>query len=147
MADALMASESDRLPLDFRIFAVLCIFWSLFLFARAIFNLSAGGVPIEDVIFGIKFHGNEARLTMALQAIVIATFGIGILMHQRWGALLAILYMAQVVAGHVLFITSNWSVESQRIHVKIASAEAPVVLLIAIYVWYRSRPLLRGEPA
>ena len=140
MADSLMSGASDRPPLDFRIFAVLCILWSLFLFARAIFNLSAGGVPIEDVIFGIKFHGNEARLTMALQAIVIASFGIGILMRQRWGAILAMLYMAQVIAGHVIFITSNWSVESQHIHVKIASAESPVVLLIAIYVWYRARP-------
>jgi hypothetical protein len=75
---------------------------------------------------------------MALQAIVIGCFGIGILMRQRWGAILAILYMAQVVAGHVIFIASNWTVESQRVHVKIASAESPVVLLIAVYVWYRA---------
>ena len=142
-----MPGANDRSPLDFRIFAVLCFLWSMFLFARAIFNLSAGGVPIEDVIFGIKFHGDEARLTMALQAVIIASFGIGILMRQRWGAVLAMLYMAQVIAGHVIFITSNWSVESQRIHVKIASAESPVVLLIAIYVWYRSRQLLRPPSA
>ena len=138
-----MAGDSDRLPLDFRIFAGLCIFWSLFLFTRAIFNLSAGGVPIEDVIFGIKFHADDARVTMALQAIVIAAFGIGILSRQRWGQILALLYMAQVVGGHVIFIASNWDVESQRIHVKIASIESPVVLLIALYVVYRSRPLLR----
>ena len=134
---------ADRGPRDFRIFAGLCIAWSVFLFARSIFNLSAGGLPFEDVIFGVKFYANEARLTMALQAFVIAAFGIGILMHQRWGSILAILYMAQVISGHVIFITSNWSVDTQRVHVKIASAEAPVVLLIALYVWYRSRPLLR----
>ena len=97
----------------------------------------------EDVIFGVKFHGDEARVTMALQAIVIGVFGIGILMRQRWGAILALLYMAQVVAGHVIFITSNLGVESQRVHVKIASYESPVVLLIALYVWYRSAPELR----
>ncbi len=110
--------------------------------ARSIFNLSAGGAPIEDVVFGIKFYGNEARLTMALQAVVIAAFGIGILMRQSWGPILALLYMAQVVAGHVIFIASNLGVDSQRVHVKIASAEAPVVLLIALYVVYRARPLL-----
>ena len=142
-----MPGESDRYPRDFRIFAGLCIFWSLFLLVRAIFNLSAGGAQLEDVIFGVKFHAGEARLTMALQAIVIATFGIGILMRQRWGSILAILYMAQVIAGHVIFIASNWSVESQAIHVKIASAEAPVVLLIALYVWYRSASVLRRSPA
>jgi len=138
-----MADDAERLPRDFRIFAGLCILWSAVLLARSIFNLTAGGVPLEDVIFGVKFHGDEARVTMALQAIIIAAFGIGILLRQRWGAILALLYMAQVVAGHVIFITSNLGVESQRVHVKIASAESPVVLLIAIYVWYRLRPLLR----
>lgn len=140
-----MADDADGLPRDFRIFAGLCIVWSAVLLARSIFNLAAGGVPLEDVIFGVKFHGDEARVTMALQAIIIAAFGIGILLRQRWGAILALLYMAQVVAGHVIFITSNLGVESQRVHVKIASAESPVVLLIAIYVWYRSRPLLRTK--
>jgi hypothetical protein len=142
MAHPLMPGDADRSPLDFRIFAGLCILWSAVLLARSVFNLSAGGVPIEDVIFGVKFHGNEARVTMTLQAIIIAAFGIGILMRQRWGGILAILYMAQVIAGHVIFITSNLGVESQRPHVKIASLESPVVLLIAIYVWYRARPLI-----
>ncbi len=50
--------------------------------------------------------------------------------------------MAQVIVGHVIFIASNLGVDSQRIHVKIASIESPVVLLIALYIWYRSRPLL-----
>jgi hypothetical protein len=138
MADPLMPGEDNRWPLDFRIFAGLCVFWSIVLLARSVLNLSAGGIPIEDVVFGVKFHGDEARVTMALQAVVIGAFGIGILMRQRWGAILALLYMAQVVAGHVIFITSNLGVESRRIHVKIASYESPVVLLVALYVWYRS---------
>lgn len=138
-----MAIDADRWPRDFRIFAGLCILWSAVLLARAIFNVSAGGLPLEDVIFGVKFYRDEARVTMALQAIIIAAFGIGISMRQRWGPILALLYMAQVVAGHAIFIASNLGVKSQSVHVKIASAEAPVVLLIAIYVWYRSHPLLR----
>jgi hypothetical protein len=82
---------------------------------------------------------------MALQAIIFVAFAIGILMHRRWGLILALLYMAQVIIGHVIFIASNLGVDSQRIHVKIASIESPVVLLIALYVWYRSRPLLRRK--
>ena len=145
MADALMAPSeaTERWPQDFRIFAGLCVLWSAVLLMRALFNLSAGGAPIEDVIFGVKFHGDDARVTMALQAIIIASFGTGILMRQRWGLILAILYMAQVVAGHAIFIASNLGVESQRVHVKIASAESPVVLLIALYVVCRSGPLIR----
>jgi len=138
-----MAGEINRWPRDFQIFAGVCILWSAVLIARALFNLSAGGAPIEDVIFGVKFHGDEARVTMALQAIIIASFGIGILMRRRWGTILALLYMAQVIIGHAIFITSNLGVDSQRIHVKIASIESPVVLLIALYVWYRANPILR----
>lgn len=136
------SEATERSPRDFRIFAGLCIVWSVVLLMRALFNLSAGGAPIEDVIFGVKFHGDEARITMALQAVVIGAYGTGILARQRWGPVLAILYMAQVVAGHVIFIASNLGVESQRIHVKIASAESPVVLLIALYVVWRSRPFI-----
>jgi hypothetical protein len=145
MADALMAppEAAERWPRDFRIFAGFCVLWSAVLLMRALLNLSAGGAPIEDVIFGVKFHGDQARVTMALQAVIIASFGTGILMRRRWGVILAVLYMAQVIAGHVIFIASNLGVESQRVHVKIASAESPVVLLIALYVIYRSRPLLR----
>ena len=142
MADPLMAADLARWPRDLQIFAGLCVLWSVILVARALFKLSAGGAQIEDVILGIKFYGDRARVTMALQAVIIAVFGIGILMRRRWGLVLALLYMAQVVAGHVIFITWNLGVESQRLHVKIASAEAPVVLLIALYVWYRARPLL-----
>jgi hypothetical protein len=145
MVDPLMAESAPRWPLDLRIYGGLCLLWSAVLVARAIFNLSAGApaIPLEDVIFGVKFYGDEARVTMALQAVVFAAFAIGILQRQRWGLVLALLYMAQVVAGHVIFIASNLGVESQRIHVKIASIEAPLVLLIALYLLYRARPLLR----
>jgi hypothetical protein len=95
------------------------------------------------VFLGVKFYADQARVTMALQAIIFVAFAIGILMHKRWGLILALLYMAQVIICHVIFIASNLGVNSQRIHVKIASIESPVVLLIALYVWYRSRPLLR----
>src|SRR5271168_3339085 len=132
MADALIANDAERWPRDLRIFAGLCVVWAVFLAARTIFNLSGGGAPLEDVIFGVKFYGDEARVTMALQAIIIAAFGIGISMRRRWSLILALLYMSQVVAGHAIFIASNLGVESQRVHVKIASAEAPVVLAIAL---------------
>jgi hypothetical protein len=138
------SSSRNPWPRDLRIFAGLCLVWSVVLLTRAIFALSVGApaVPLEDVILGIKFYGDEARLTMTLQAVIFAAFAIGILARRRWGLILALLYMAQVIAGHVIFITSNLGVESQRVHVKIASAESPVVLLTALYLWYRSRPLL-----
>ena len=137
--------SADGWPRDLQAFAMASLLWGAFIVVRAVFALRAGSpaVPFEDVILGVKFYGDHARLTMALQAIVFTAFSIGILMHHRWALILALLYMAQVIIGHAIFIASNLGVDSQRIHVKIASVESPVVLLIALYVWYRSRPLLR----
>jgi hypothetical protein len=155
MADSLMAVaqepefvSADGWPRDLQAFAMAALLWGAFILVRAIFALRAGApaVPFEDVFLGVKFYGDQARLTMALQAIIFAAFAIGILMHKRWGLILALLYMAQVIIGHVIFIASNLGVDSQRIHVKIASIESPVVLLMTLYVIYRSRPLLGRGP-
>jgi len=140
--------SADGWPRDLQAFAMATLFWGGFLLVRAIFALRAGApaVPFEDVFLGVKFYADHARVTMTLQAVIFIAFAVGILMYHRWGLVLALLYMAQVIAGHVIFILSNLGVDSQRIHVKIASIESPVVLLIALYVWYRARPLFRRSP-
>ena len=79
---------------------------------------------------------------MTVQAIAFAAFGIGILLHQRWGLILALLYFAQVVISHIIFFATNFSVPLQAIHVKITAVEAPIVVVILLYLWIRSRPLL-----
>jgi hypothetical protein len=137
--------SADGWPRDLQGFAMASLFWGGFILVRAIFALRAGApaIPFEDVFLGVKFYADQARVTMALQAVVFISFAIGILLHHRWGLVLALLYLAQVIAGHVIFIASNLGVESQRIHVKIAAVEGPVVLLIALYVAYRAVPLLR----
>ena len=79
---------------------------------------------------------------MTIQAIALAAFGIGILVHQRWGLILALLYFAEVVISHILFFVTNFSVPSQAVHVEITAIEGPIVFLILLYLWIRSRPLL-----
>jgi hypothetical protein len=49
---------------------------------------------------------------------------------------------AQVVIGHVIFFVTNFNVPSQAVHVKITAIEGPIVFLILLYLWIRSRPLL-----
>src|SRR6266481_5229207 len=53
-----------------------------------------------------------------------------------------LLYFAQVVIGHVIFFVTNFNVPSQAVHVKITAIEGPIVFLILLYLWIRSRPLL-----
>jgi hypothetical protein len=57
--------------------------------------------------------------------------------------ILGLLYFAQVVVGHVIFFVTNSNVPSQAVHVKITAIyEGPVVFLILLYLWIRSRPLV-----
>jgi hypothetical protein len=97
---------------------------------------------VQDVFLGVKFYGRVAHITMAIQAIIYGALGIGILLHQRWGLILGLLYFAQVVIGHVIFFVTNFNVPSQAVHVKITAIEGPIVFLILLYLWIRSRPLL-----
>ena len=128
---------------DLLVFALLCILWSALLIFRAIRDpFSSPGYPFQDVFLGIKFYGHAAHITMTIQAIAFAAFGIGILLHQRWGLILALLYFAQVVISHIIFFATNFSVPLQAIHVKITAVEAPIVVVILLYLWIRSRPLL-----
>ena len=61
---------------------------------------------------------------------------------QRWGLILALLYFAEVVISHIVFFATNYNVPSQALHVKITGIEGPIVLVILLYLWIRSRPLL-----
>jgi len=72
----------------------------------------------------------------------LSAFGISILLHERWGLLLALLYFAQVMISHMIFLATNFNVPSEAIHVKIAAIEAPLVFALLLYLWIRSRPLL-----
>jgi hypothetical protein len=95
-----------------------------------------GCLPWREVLCRV------AHITMAIQAIIYGALGIGILLHQRWGLILGLLYFAQVVIGHVIFFVTNFNVPSQAVHVKITAIEGPIVFLILLYLWIRSRPLL-----
>ena len=79
---------------------------------------------------------------MTIHAIVFAALGIGILLHQRWGLILALFYFAEVVISHIIFFVTNYNVPSQAVHVKITGIEGSIALAILIYLWIRSRPLL-----
>jgi hypothetical protein len=56
--------------------------------------------------------------------------------------ILALFYFVEVVLSHIIFFVTNYNVPSQAVHVKITAVEAPIVLLILLYLWIRSRSLL-----
>jgi hypothetical protein len=137
----------ERWPLDLKIFAALCIAWAAVLAIRVLLQpgLGRAGDMIQAVIFGYKFYGLPARVVLIVQASIYASFGLGILAQRRWALVLALAYMLEVIASHFVFVIANMDVPGQEIHVKIASAEGPVMVLIALYLWIRGRDLLFGE--
>jgi hypothetical protein len=139
----------DRWPLDVRIFGALCALWSLELLVRVATagRFDAVKLPFQDVLFGVKFYGTAARVTMTIQATVFAAFGIGMFLRRRWAMVLALIYFVQVVAGHLYFIVANFGDASQAVHVKIASIEGPAMVIVLFYLWYRGRSVLRREHA
>jgi hypothetical protein len=46
------------------------------------------------------------------------------------------------VSSHIIFFATNYNVPSQAVDVKIAGIEAPIALVILLYLWIRSRLLL-----
>jgi hypothetical protein len=142
LADA--TNTKPRWHRDLLIFAALCTIWSAFLIFRLVIRdpMRSHGFPFQNVFLGVKFSGRVAHLTMTIQAIAFAAFGIGILLHQRWGLILALLYYVEIVLSHIIFFATNFYVPSQAIHVKITAIETPIVFVILLYVWIRSRPLL-----
>ena len=139
-----LTNEERRWHRDLLVFAVFCVLWSALLIFRMVISdpFTSQASPFQDVLFGVKFYGRAAHITMTIQAIDYAAFGIGILLHQRWGLILGLLYFAQVVIGHIIFFATNFNVPSQAVHVRITAIEGPIMFVILLYLWIRGRPLL-----
>jgi hypothetical protein len=134
-------------PSDLTLFAVLAAVWSLTLFVRALSPLPLGylGDPMQAVMAGIKFRGGEARIVTVVHAALVAVFAGGMLARRRWGVVLALFYMVEVVLSHLVFILAYLDVRSESVHVRMAAFEGPTLVLILLYLWIRSRDLLFGS--
>ena len=140
-----MTTEANEAwPRDLRIYAAICVVWSALLVTRVFFQVGLGmaGDPMQAVLFGHKFYALQARLVLLMQAFIYAWFGFGIIGKKRWALVVAMLYMMQVVLGHLVFVIANLSVPGQEMHVKIAAFEGPVMVLILLYLWIRSSGLI-----
>ena len=126
---------------DILVCALLCILCSALLIFRAIRDpFSSPGYPFQDVFVGIKFYGHAAHITMTIQAIAFAAFGIGILLHQRWGLILVLLYFAEVVTieGPIVFLIGAESMSSSSRQPRDQRSTSP------IFGAFRSPPFTTG---
>ncbi len=131
-------------PFDLRIFAVLAGLWGLCLAVSALIPAADVDLvdPIETIFAGVRFAGYDARVVLIVQAGIFAAIAVGVFFHQRWGLLLALFYMAEVVMSHLAFVIAYLPMRSEWENVREVASQGPMVVLITLYLWIRAYDLI-----
>jgi hypothetical protein len=131
-------------PFDLRVFAVVAGLWGLCLALSAL--VSAANVdlvdPIETIFAGIRFNGDDARVVLMVQAAIFAAIAVGVFLHRRWGLLLALCYMAEVVMSHLAFVIAYLPMRPEWENVRAVASQGPMLVLITLYLWIRAYELI-----
>ena len=131
-------------PFDLRVFAVVAGLWGLCLAMSAtIPPIDVSLVdPIETIFAGVRFAGYDARVVLIVEAGIFAAIAVGIFLHRRWGLLLALCYMVEVVMSHLAFVIAYLPVRSEWENVRAVASQGPMVVLITLYLWIRACDLI-----
>ena len=131
-------------PFDLRVFAVVAGLWGLCLALSAF--VSAADVdlvdPIETIFAGIRFNGDDARIVLIVQAAIFTAIAVGVFFHRRWGLLLALCYMAEVVMSHLAFVIAYLPMRPEWENVRAVASQGPMMVLITLYLWIRACDLI-----
>jgi hypothetical protein len=136
-------------PLDIRVFAIMAGVWAICLVMRAFVHLGDFDVfdPLQVVFGGVRFDGDAARVVMIVEAGIFASVAIGVFTEQRWGLLLALCFMAQVVMSHLAFVIAYLPIRSEWMTVRATAMQGPTIVLITLYLWIRASDLIFDAPA
>ncbi len=102
--------------------------------------------PIETIFAGVRFNGDDARVVLIVQAGIFAAIAIGVFLHRRWGLLLALCYMAEVVMSHLAFVIAYLPIQSEWKNVRAVASQGPMMVLITLYIWIRAYDLIFDSP-
>jgi hypothetical protein len=137
-------------PFDLRVFAIVAGLWSLCLAISALIPGPVADVdlvdPIETIFAGVRFAGYDARVVLIVQAGIFAAIAVGVFFHRRWGLLLALWYMVEVVMSHLAFVIAYMPIHSEWENVRAVASQGPMVVLITLYLWIRGYDLIFGFP-
>jgi hypothetical protein len=146
-----MAATTDikraRWPRDLKVFAMLAALWAAGLIARIVMRdvTYHSQIPLEAILLGMKFDGFPARLVLVGQAMAISTMALGLAAERRWGLLLALIYMLEVVVSNLIFMMTYMDDLAQGRNVRISGLVGIVSVVIFLYLWIRARDLLLDE--
>jgi hypothetical protein len=103
--------------------------------------------PVQTVLGGIRFDGDDARIVLIVEAGIFAMIAIGVFTQQRWGLLLALGSMAEVVMSHLVFVIAYLPIRHEWMAVRHTALEAPTMVMITLYLWIRATDLIFDAPA
>jgi hypothetical protein len=137
-------NQSARWPLDLKIFALLAALWAAGLTARIVMRdlTYYSPTPIEAILLGMKFDGYPASLVMAAQVMAAFTVAIGLAAERKWGLLLGLICMLEVVVSNLIFMTTYMDDLAEARNVRLAGLVGIGSVLILLYLWIRARDLL-----
>jgi hypothetical protein len=135
-------------PFDLRVFAVLAGLWGVCLAVSALVRVGDVSLvdPVEAIFAGVRFNGYDARVVLIVQAGIFAAMAVGVFLHHRWGLLLALCYMVEVVMGHLAFVIAYLPMRSEWENVREVASQGPMMVLIALYLWIRAYDLIFDLP-
>ncbi|WP_304826054.1 hypothetical protein [Candidatus Binatus sp.] len=135
--------------MDLKAFAIFAIAWSLFLLTVALFVDGDFMLadPLHAIVRATFFNFENERIVLLLEAGIFWVIGAGILAEQAWSVVFALIYMAQIVAGHLAFAITYLPVRFELSHVREVATQGPVLVLITLYLWIRASDLIFEAPA
>lgn len=135
-------------PFDLRVFAVLAGLWAVCLSLSAFVRIGDMDVvdPVETIFAGVRFNGYDARLVLIVESGIFAFMAVGIFAHRRWGLLLALCYMVEVVMSHLAFVIAYLPFHSEWMNVRAVASQGPMAVLITLYLWIRACDLIFDSP-
>jgi hypothetical protein len=135
-------------PFDLRVFAVVAGLWSLCLAMSALVPIANVELvdPVETIFAGVRFDGYDARVVLIVQSGIFAAMAIGIFAHRRWGLLLALCYMVEIVMSHLAFVIAYLPMHSELDNVRAVASQGPMIVLITLYLWIRACDLIFNSP-
>ena len=74
-----------------------------------------------------------------------STVALGLAAERKWGLVLALVYMLEVVISDLIFMMTYMGDLSQGRNVRVAGLIGIVAVLILLYLWIRARDLLFGR--
>jgi hypothetical protein len=135
--------KRTRWPRDLKIFASLAALWAIGLMARVVVRdvMGYSHTQLETTLLGMRFDGYAARSALLAQASAAFTVAIGLAAERRWGLVLALIYMLEMVASNLIFMTTYMDDLGQGRNVRLAGLIGIVSVAVLLYLWIRARDL------